>query len=141
MDQLRQRAGVAHRMRKLEGEEQRLQGPSSASPSSIMSGGHINLFEDLERVSSSCAAPSTSLISVPAKQIIPPSRSTKASAPETDKGIALAPSAKDLNPWYSDRSHERNRELEDDRRHGDAILIPVQLPTRDVAEGNRSFPS
>ena len=39
--------------------------------------------------------------------------STKDAPPvESEKGIALAPSAKDLNPWYSDRDHERTRERE-----------------------------
>ena len=34
-----------------------------------------------------------------------PVRSTKKAPPaESEKGIALAPSAKDLNPWYSDRN-------------------------------------
>lgn len=56
--------------------------------------------------------------------MIPPVRSTKAPAPETEKGIALAPSAKDLNPWYSDHNHEKNKELEDDRRYVDACLAP-----------------
>ena len=42
-----------------------------------------------------------------------PVRSTKKVPPEeSEKGIALAPSAKDLNPWYSDRDHERTRERE-----------------------------
>ena len=26
---------------------------------------------------------------------------------ETDRGVALAPSAKDLNPWNSDRTRDR----------------------------------
>ena len=45
-----------------------------------------------------------------------PVRSTKRGAPtgeserETDRGVALAPSAKDLNPWYSDRNRNSNRE-------------------------------
>lgn len=54
---------------------------------------------------------------VTAQQSISAIRSTKAPAPETDKGFALAPSAKDLNPWYSDRNHEKNRELEDGRKY------------------------
>lgn len=51
MNQLRQRAGAAHRRRKREGSEERdpEATPSPAGPSSILSGGHINLFEDLER--------------------------------------------------------------------------------------------
>ena len=37
-------------------------------------------------------------------------------AEETDKGIPLAPSEKDRKPWYSDRNHERSRELDPDKQ-------------------------
>ena len=49
-----------------------------------------------------------------------PVRSTKkgASQPpaESEKGVALAPSAKDLNPWYSEKDPERSRETDEDKR-------------------------
>ncbi|ESK93597.1 hypothetical protein Moror_1603 [Moniliophthora roreri MCA 2997] len=55
--------------------------------SSLGSGKHINFFEDLEQSAIAAAA------SI---------RSKKPGAPdETEKGIPLAPSKKDLSPWYS----------------------------------------
>ena len=49
-----------------------------------------------------------------------PVRSTKkgVSQPpaESEKGVALAPSAKDLNPWYSEKDPERSRETDEDKR-------------------------
>jgi len=33
---------------------------------------------------------------------------------EADKGFALAPSAKDLNPWYSEKSRVKNDKVEDE---------------------------
>ena len=38
--------------------------------------------------------------------------SKKKPTTETEKGVALAPSAKDLKPWYSKRSSEREIEIE-----------------------------
>lgn len=47
-------------------------------------------------------------------------RATKKTAPsEAEKGVPLAPSAKDLNPWYSDKARDRGQikeDQEDDRR-------------------------
>ena len=41
-------------------------------------------------------------------------RASKKTAPsEAEKGVALAPSAKDLNPWYSDRTRDRDQISED----------------------------
>jgi len=42
------------------------------------------------------------------------SRIAKSSTEETEKGFPLAPSQKDLNPWYSERSNKQTRELEDE---------------------------
>ena len=36
---------------------------------------------------------------------------------ESEKGIALAPSAKDLNPWYSEKDPEGSRETDEDKRY------------------------
>ena len=38
----------------------------------------------------------------------------KADTVEADKGFALAPSAKDLNPWYSEKSRINNNKVEDE---------------------------
>ena len=37
---------------------------------------------------------------------------------ETEKGVALAPSAKDLKPWYSERTLEQSaeEEVQDEKR-------------------------
>lgn len=70
----------------------------AAVPTISTSKGHINLFEDLEQ----------NAIATAAKASKRPE--------ETDKGFALAPSAKDLNPWYSDSSKQKGLEENDDRR-------------------------
>lgn len=84
--------------------------------------GHINLFEDLEQVRPrvlrlqflglGLGSPDR-LVQQGMMTMTIPVRSTKHGPPpgesdrETDKGVALAPSAKDLNPWYSDRNRDR----------------------------------
>ena len=40
----------------------------------------------------------------------------KATPAETEKGVPLAPSAKDLKPWYSERTREPAEEVEDEKR-------------------------
>ena len=47
------------------------------------------------------------------------SKSTKGKGKgeETEKGVPLAPSAKDLNPWYSSsRKDDPNKDMDDDKR-------------------------
>jgi hypothetical protein len=45
---------------------------------------------------------------------------------EVDKGVPLAPSAKDLKPWYSEKSHERNREIAEEKRYHDTChYVPL----------------
>ena len=47
-------------------------------------------------------------------------RATKKTTPsEAEQGVPLAPSAKDLNPWYSDKARDRGQISEgqqDERR-------------------------
>ena len=44
-------------------------------------------------------------------------KATKKVTPaETEKGVALAPSAKDLKPWYSERTREPADDVQDDKR-------------------------
>ncbi|KAG2028906.1 hypothetical protein BDR03DRAFT_1096357 [Suillus americanus] len=58
--------------------------------------GHINLFEDLEQ-----------------QDMVTAIRATKKTAQlEAEKGVPLAPSAKDLNPWYSER--DKGKEYQED---------------------------
>ena len=51
-------------------------------------------------------------------------RDTDEDVRETDKGVALAPSAKDLNPWYSDRKSEKSRELPEDKKYVYVFPVP-----------------
>ncbi|KAF8139615.1 hypothetical protein EV363DRAFT_1151589 [Boletus edulis] len=98
---LRERAGIGGKG-KDKGSD--VQGSTAAgleqgSATGSGSGKHINLFEDLEQVSvasTSCLRPLTS-----------PS--------EAEKGVPLAPSAKDLNPWYSDKARDRGQLVEDEK--------------------------
>ncbi|OBZ77207.1 Peptidyl-prolyl cis-trans isomerase [Grifola frondosa] len=127
MDVLRQRAGAqGSRTRRGGGEDEAAQ--PEAGPSSHTSGGHINLFEDIERQS----LPATI-------------RSTKNTPPEADKGIPLAPSAKDLKPWYSDRDHERNKEPNEGRRMRDlarkSVSDPLTTINSQLASRSASTPS
>ncbi|KAF8639376.1 hypothetical protein AX17_001532 [Amanita inopinata Kibby_2008] len=54
--------------------------------------GHINFFHDLEQSTIAAAIKAT-------KKVVPAA---------TDKGIPLAPSEKDLKPWYSERDSEKH---------------------------------
>ncbi|KAI0828464.1 hypothetical protein BC628DRAFT_1337644 [Trametes gibbosa] len=103
IDLLRARAGLtgSKKQSKRREEEQREEAMLAGSSETVVaaatavstltsSSGHINLFEDLER----------SLIPVQG-------RSTKRPPPvEDEKGVALAPSEKDLKPWYVDASRD-----------------------------------
>lgn len=43
-------------------------------------------------------------------------RATAKTTPsETEKGVPLAPSAKDLNPWYSDKARNRGQIADDEQ--------------------------
>ncbi|KAF8841358.1 hypothetical protein BDN67DRAFT_526300 [Paxillus ammoniavirescens] len=102
----------------------------------IVSGKHINLFEDLEQ-----------------QAMITAARISKKTGPsETEKGVPLAPSAKDLNPWYSDKTRDRNISVDDDKdekrqrdllsksRHDPLTAITQQLASRS-SSNNFSLPS
>ncbi|KZT67600.1 hypothetical protein DAEQUDRAFT_713106 [Daedalea quercina L-15889] len=120
MDLLRQRAGLASRpTTKRSNEEEDFEAERSekteVGPSSITSGGHINLFEDIER------------------QMIPVhGRSTKKSAPETEKGIPLAPTEKDLKPWYSDRSNGKGQDKDQAREMREIARKSVNDPLTSI---------
>ncbi|KAH9918570.1 uncharacterized protein BXZ73DRAFT_52910 [Epithele typhae] len=156
MELLRQRAGVkrvrAHdgsdledALQKQRDEQERgleKDGVPEAGPSSLTNAkGHINLFEDIER--------SEMTLSIPV-------RSTKRRSndpdgkEETEKGFPLAPLAKDLNPWYSDRGHERNRELDGDKQrrdlarkstHDPLTSINTQLASRHDPPSRSRYPA
>ncbi|EPQ51670.1 hypothetical protein GLOTRDRAFT_65874 [Gloeophyllum trabeum ATCC 11539] len=117
MDALRKRAGVSGTSVELEGAlvvTEPSAGPSTGRDEAdrlTTARGHINLFADIEQQSISEAL-----------------RKVKKSVPaETEKGVPLAPSEKDLNPWYSDKSG-KGKEVDDGRR------------TRDLARQSRDDP-
>jgi hypothetical protein len=99
---LRQRAGLIQDTPNTTHQTLSSSEPSSsavAGPSS--SGKHINLFEDIEEHAAALAA-----------------RASKKSAaiPEADRGVALAPSKKDLSPWYSTKKGEYETDEKDGKR-------------------------
>ncbi|KAG6843348.1 hypothetical protein H0H93_001307, partial [Arthromyces matolae] len=105
IDQLRERAGVTEKKKKRKDEDlDKVIAEGSFSHRAVLptTGGHINFFEDLETTSIAAAIQAT-------KKVEPA---------ETEKGFPLAPSAKDLNPWYSERCRDRETEEEtlDERR-------------------------
>ncbi|KAI0916674.1 hypothetical protein AcV5_003096 [Taiwanofungus camphoratus] len=113
IDLLRQRAGAHSAYSRHDDDDH---GLPQAGLSSISLGGHINLFEDLERQSMPIQVRS----------------GKKSSPPETEKGIPLAPSAKDLKPWYSDRNPEKSRELDEDRKLRDLARKSVNDPLTSI---------
>ncbi|KAH7923757.1 hypothetical protein BV22DRAFT_1035956 [Leucogyrophana mollusca] len=111
LETLRERAGLG----KGKGKAKEVD-DMQALPNQIAKGsqGHINLFEDIEQQATITAL-----------------RASKKSTPgETDKGVPLAPSAKDLRPWYSTRRNSGGEEAkgevdgdkykEEERRKRDA---------------------
>ncbi|KAJ3771612.1 hypothetical protein FB446DRAFT_96110 [Lentinula raphanica] len=107
IDLLRQKSGSGSSQKRVDDELRQLASTSSATTSTISlsnSGGHINFFEDLEQNAIVAAAKA----------------SKKALPAETDKGIALAPSVKDLNPWYSGSSNHKEEENVDKRKRDTA---------------------
>ncbi|KAF8345792.1 hypothetical protein F5887DRAFT_1074217 [Amanita rubescens] len=107
---LRQRASVGSDLtkkqsrRQEEQEEQRLLSErtkldvTSSSAALPTTSGHINFFPDLEQ---------SDFVAAIAKK--------KVSAVSTDKGFPLAPSKKDLRPWYSSKKGESSTEDDDQR--------------------------
>ncbi|KAI5830230.1 hypothetical protein K523DRAFT_337091 [Schizophyllum commune Tattone D] len=94
--------------------------------------GHINFFEDLEQSSMVAAIKSSS-----ASKKAGPSTSTA----ETDKGIALAPSERDLNPWYSSREMPPPTDKEEQRRRRDSNRKSAHDPLTSITKQLSSHPS
>ncbi|TBU22778.1 hypothetical protein BD311DRAFT_124528 [Dichomitus squalens] len=134
MDLLRQRAGLqgskARRDRKTDDIDLQIARAreqvgvdeataTAAGPSTLTSkSGHINLFEDLEQ---------QNLMTIPIRSTRRPAP-VKESEKETDRGVALAPSAKDLKPWYSDRNRDDGGDPDDDKRLRDLVRKSVHDP-------------
>ncbi|TFK47424.1 hypothetical protein OE88DRAFT_1603789, partial [Heliocybe sulcata] len=106
MDVLRKRAGMSSRT---DDESALVVAEASSSAGRddadrlTTAKGHINLFADIEQQSIAEAL-----------------RKVKRSGPaESEKGFPLAPSAKDLKPWYSEKSRDKGKEVDDGRRSRD----------------------
>ncbi|KIM47302.1 hypothetical protein M413DRAFT_23522 [Hebeloma cylindrosporum] len=104
---LREKAGILDSGEKKKNKKRRddddmkLIAGSSSMQGAILptTNGHINLFEDLE-INAMVAAVKVA----------------KKTTADTEKGFALAPSAKDLKPWYSERTKDQPEEIEDEKR-------------------------
>ncbi|THH30520.1 hypothetical protein EUX98_g3667 [Antrodiella citrinella] len=114
IDLLRHRAGLGT-AKKSKGEDdgEIPAQPEAGSSSLTTPGGHINLFEDLERA----AIPVTSR------------RAEKAKAVEEDKGVPLAPSEKDRKPWYSESAQN---EVDQDRQRRDLARKSAHDPLTSI---------
>ena len=98
MDVLRSRAGITPPPSPPPGEKDAdVPAPpvasGSGSSSIPMSDGHINLFADLEGHAAALAARASK---------------SKPALTDTDRGMALAPTKQDLNPWYSSTAPQDN---------------------------------
>ncbi|KAH7102913.1 hypothetical protein BKA62DRAFT_616973 [Auriculariales sp. MPI-PUGE-AT-0066] len=137
---LRQRTEGSRKPREREREYKGEVGPSRAvldfepagsntatEPIATTSTGHINLFADLEQQAMHSAITST-------KQA-----NKKSATEETDRGVPLAPTAKDLKPWYSSRSGEepdtgdtRAKETREEKRSRDTMRKSTHDPLTDI---------
>ncbi|KAH8979984.1 hypothetical protein EDB86DRAFT_2982630 [Lactarius hatsudake] len=99
LDALRSRAGITppHSPPPGDGDPEGPAPPvASGSGSSIpLSNGHINLFADLEEHTAALAARASK---------------SKPAVTDADRGVALAPTKQDLNPWYSSSSTPKDND-------------------------------
>lgn len=120
IDQLRERAGITGKGSKKKKKEDidKIIAEGSSTRTAVLptTGGHINFFEDLEQNAITAAVNAT--------------KKTKTS--ETDKGVPLAPSAKDLKPWYSERIGNEEEDTTDERRLRDSLRKSVHDPLTSI---------
>ncbi|KAJ7054277.1 hypothetical protein C8F01DRAFT_501521 [Mycena amicta] len=117
IDTLRQRAGAKRRKDDEDIERAMVSQVENAHVAAVLptTAGHINFFEDLEQN----AIPSTM-------------RTTKKTEPvETDRGVPLAPSAKDLKPWYTERNKEEDEPM-DEKRMRDTLRKSAHDPLTSI---------
>lgn len=137
---LRERAGIGGK-----GKEKAYEENGSASAGSgagIGSGKHINFFEDLEQVRMVGMSCSHALLKYVMLQqaMITAVRATKKTTPsEAEKGVPLAPSAKDLNPWYSDKTRDRSQTAEDREDEKRWALCDITKYDLTALTGNGTF--
>ncbi|TDL15187.1 hypothetical protein BD410DRAFT_778281 [Rickenella mellea] len=140
---LRDRAGSSKSRRKQEEEEEKaLLRQATAPREAPTPSGHINLFEDLEQSSVMSAIQR----SKEADKLV----KGKGKAVETEKGVPLAPSEKDLKPWYSAKDLEKGKEMDDQKRMRDLshkslsdplTSINQQLATRYPSSSSSGAPN
>lgn len=114
---LRQKAGLSKAVNHQRDDAVDDQEPR-AGPSSLTSGGHINLFEDFEQQNMAIMVKTT--------------QKGKSAPVTAEQGIPLAPSEKDRKPWYSDRDPERSRELDEDKKLRDLARKSVHDPLTSI---------
>ncbi|KAJ7088467.1 hypothetical protein B0H15DRAFT_841452 [Mycena belliarum] len=130
IDRLRERAGAKHPSKKRKDDDmEALTAGGSMQPAVLpTTGGHINFFEDLEHNAIATAI-----------------RTTKKTEPvETERGFPLAPSAKDLTPWYTARAaNPDEEEVPDAKRKRDTARKSVHDPLTSITHqlASRAAPS
>ncbi|KAJ2933226.1 hypothetical protein H1R20_g3811, partial [Candolleomyces eurysporus] len=129
IEALRERAAISsNKNKKLRDDEKALEKQLKTGTSDTMSAGvaqlpttngHINFFEDLEQ-SSLAAAIKVSKKTAPA---------------ETERGVPLAPSAKDMKPWYSERNTDGEKdEVPEDKRRRDEFRKSTHDPLTSITK-------
>jgi hypothetical protein len=115
LDLLRERAGLGKGKGKKKEDDMKIIEDAKASILAKDSNqGHINLFEDLEQVELFSPFCARILTWCQQEMITAVRASKKATQLEAEKGVPLAPSAKDLNPWYSER--DKGQESQEDEK-------------------------
>jgi len=132
IDRLRERAGSkkSSKKRKDDDDLNELTAGGSMQPAVLpTTDGHINFFEDLEHSTIATAIRSAK----------------KTESVETERGFPLAPSAKDLKPWYTERAANPDEEMVDEKRKRDTARKSVHDPltsiTHQLASRQGSTPS
>ncbi|KAJ7268506.1 hypothetical protein C8J57DRAFT_1325319 [Mycena rebaudengoi] len=130
IERLRERAGSKQKKKRKDEDLEELTAGGSAQPAILpTTDGHINFFGDLEHNAIASAIKSTK----------------KADPVETDRGVPLAPSAKDLKPWYTEKTLDPDEEVIDEKRKRDTARKSVHDPltsiTHQLASRQGSGPS
>lgn len=102
-------------------------------PAMLSSGGHINLFEDIEQNAITTA--------------VRASRTKKDEITEDERGVRLAPTQKDLNPWYTEKhaklidpdkpDDKQRRDMARKSTHDPLTSITKQLVSRSSSTVDR----
>ncbi|KAF8236867.1 hypothetical protein L208DRAFT_1356852 [Tricholoma matsutake] len=137
MDLLRDRAGLSGKPKKKQREEDLDKVIAAGSMQAAVlptTNGHINFFEDLEQVNLRRIHLSVSNLHQQNAIATAIKATKKADPSETDKGVPLAPSAKDLKPWYSEKRTDSNynEEEPDERRNRDTARKSMHDPLTSI---------